>query len=93
MFHQYESGTEAVVSPDELRTVLGQLNHQFRVGDIADANEMLEAILERIHSEWSPACPSKEGTKCIGHTVFGGLLMEQAVCQVRQTLFPTCCSV
>lgn len=83
MFNQYEHGTDAVVSPDELRNVIGQLNKQFHVGNIADANEMLEVILERIHSEWSPSCTSLEGHKCVGHTVFGGLLMEQAVCQVR----------
>jgi hypothetical protein len=86
MFNQYEFSEDAVVSPDELRSVISHICEKFRVGDIADANETLEAILDRIHSEWSPACPSKDGHKCIGHTVFGGLLMEQAVCQVRQTL-------
>jgi len=81
VFNQYEYSEDAVVSPDELRNVIGHIYDKFRVGDIADANETLEAILERIHAEWSPSCPTREGGKCIGHTVFGGLLMEQAVCQ------------
>ena len=84
MFNQYEFSEDAVVSPDELRNVIGHICDKFRVGDIADANETLEAILDRIHSEWSPACPAQDGSKCIGHTVFGGLLMEQAVCQVSR---------
>ena len=140
MFNQYEFSEDAVVSPDELRNVISHVYDKFRVGDIADANETLEAILDRIHSEWTPACPCKvlfppfshialelllfvlfsiksslisiiiffrlsysyhnhtfsyhltslyivvhflqDGSKCIGHTVFGGLLMEQAVCQL-----------
>ena len=81
LFNQIEFGEEPIVSADPVRAVMSHVSHQFRVGGIADANETLEAVLERIHSEWSPACPFKDGGKCIGHTVFGGLLMEQAVCQ------------
>ena len=62
MFNQYEFSEDAVVSPDELRNVISHVYDKFRVGDIADANETLEAILDRIHSEWTPACPCKVTT-------------------------------
>jgi len=49
------------------------------LGKIADANETLEYILERMHTECGSDCPNVK--KCLSHEVFGGTLMEQAVCR------------
>ena len=79
LFVQYQCTELSILPPTELRTTLSDLFSQFQLGEIADANETLEAILETIHSEHKPAC-SHSSHKCLAHTVFGGLLMEQATC-------------
>jgi hypothetical protein len=52
--------------------------NRFSIGDIADSNEALDAILQRIHTE-DETCPEKH--KCLSHTVFGGCILEQSTCQ------------
>ena len=79
LFVQYEYTELSILPPTELRTSLSSLFSQFQLGAIADANETLEAILETIHNECKPIC-SHSTHKCLSHTVFGGLLMEQAIC-------------
>ena len=81
LFVQYEFAELQILPPTELRATLSKMFGQFRLGAIADSNETLEAILERIHLECTPSCPYGK-TKCLAHTVFGGLLMEQSVCQL-----------
>jgi hypothetical protein len=68
-----------MIPPTELREALHSLSDQFQLGAIADANETLDAILTRIHAESYPVCPDP---KCIGHSVFGGQLIERAICGV-----------
>ena len=80
LFVQYEFAELQILPPTELRATLSKMFDKFRLGAIADSNETLEAILERIHLECTPSCPYGKN-KCLAHTVFGGLLMEQSVCQ------------
>ena len=79
LFYLYQYTELSFLPPTELRTTLSNLFAQFQLGAIADANETLEAILDQIHNECLPAC-SHSTHKCLAHTVFGGLLMEQASC-------------
>eukprot|EP01038_Epipyxis_sp_PR26KG_P012103 gene12103-16196_t len=78
MFIQYEFTDQGVLPPTELRDSLGKLSEKFQLGRIADANEVFDYILERIHTESSSQCPQKG--KCLAHEVFGGTMMEQTVC-------------
>jgi hypothetical protein len=74
LFTQYEHTELSTVPPTELRKVLSGLFDHCKLGKIADANETLQAMLEKIHMECSHENP------CLAHTVFGGLLLEQATC-------------
>ena len=78
LFIQYEFTDATVLPPTQLRLALSALSSQFELGKIADANEALDAILQRVHSECSSVCPDRR--KCLSHLVFGGLVMEQATC-------------
>lgn len=78
LFIQYEFAEEEVLPPDELRILLSSLNEKFGVGKIADANEALDAILQRIHNEFSFLCPSR--CKCLAHQTFGIQILEQYTC-------------
>jgi hypothetical protein len=78
LFIQYEFAEEQVLPPDELRLLLGSLNEKFGVGKIADANEALDTILQRIHNEFAFLCPLK--CKCLAHQTFGVQMLEQYVC-------------
>ena len=80
LFVQYEHADLATIPSTELRKTLSGLFDECRLGEIADANETLEAILERIHQECTPMCPHGSH-KCLAHNVFGGLLLEQATCR------------
>lgn len=80
LFVQYEHAKLSTIPSTELRKILSGLFDECRLGGIADANETLEAILERIHQECTPMCPHGSH-KCLAHTVFGGLLLEQATCR------------
>jgi Ubiquitin carboxyl-terminal hydrolase len=80
LFVQYEHTDLSSIPSTELRKTLSGLFNECRLGEIADANETLEAILERIHQECTPMCPHGSH-KCLAHSVFGGLLLEQATCQ------------
>ena len=75
LFTQYEHTELSTLPPTELRKVLSGLFDHCGLGKIADANETLQAMLEKIHMECSPENP------CLAHTVFGGLLLEQATCR------------
>lgn len=78
LFIQYEFADEQVLPPDELRLLLGSLNDKFGVGKIADANEALDTILQRIHNEFAFLCPSR--CKCLAHQTFGIQIVEQYTC-------------
>jgi Ubiquitin carboxyl-terminal hydrolase len=80
LFVQYEHTDLSSIPSTELRKTLSGLFNECRLGEIADANETLEAILERIHQECTPMCPHGPH-KCLAHNVFGGLLLEQATCR------------
>lgn len=80
LFVQYEHTNLSTMPSTELRKTLSGLFDECRLGEIADANETLEAILERIHQECTPMCPHG-AHKCLAHNVFGGLLLEQATCR------------
>ena len=80
LFVQYQYTELSILPPTELRTTLSDLFSQFQLGEIADANETLEAILETIHVECTPSCSHNGNNNCLAHTVFGGLLMEQSAC-------------
>ena len=79
LFVQYQYTELSILPPTELRETLSELFKQFQLGEIADANETLEAILETIHLECTPRCCHNKHN-CLAHNVFGGLLMEQATC-------------
>lgn len=78
LFVQYEFTEEEVLPPQELRQSLSELSEKFRLGGIADANEALEMILQRIHSDFQSVCPHRG--KCLSHSAFGGIILEQFVC-------------
>jgi hypothetical protein len=77
LFTQYEFTEERVLPPDELRSLLGRLDDKFGFGKIADANEALETILQRIHDEF---CPDR--CKCLAHQIFSGNVLEQSACDL-----------
>lgn len=78
LFIQYEFTDMDVLPPTELRQTLQYISDKFKLGEHADANEALLVILESIHNE-SELCSSGV-QKCLSHSVFGGLLMEQTFC-------------
>jgi hypothetical protein len=80
LFVLYQYTELSILPPTELRMTLSDLFSQFQLGEIADANETLEAILETIHAECTPTCSHNGHNNCLAHTVFGGLLMEQSAC-------------
>lgn len=80
LFVQYEFTDLSVLPPDELRVSLGQLSADFEFGKIADANEALTTILERIHYEMKTICP--HSMKCLSHATFGGMMLEQGICSL-----------
>jgi hypothetical protein len=75
LFTQYEFAEQSVLPPTELRESLSSLSGEFQLGKIADANEVLDYILQHIHDESEEKCP--EHHKCLSHAVFGGGVMEQ----------------
>lgn len=79
LFVQYEFAEEEVLPPTELRESLCKLSDKFQLGSIADANEALDAILQRIHLELRGICPHK--LKCLSHATFGGMILEQIICK------------
>lgn len=79
LFVEYQYTELSILPPTELRETLSELFKQFQLGEIADANETLEAILETIHLECTPKCCHNKHN-CLAHNVFGGLLTEQATC-------------
>lgn len=79
LFVQYQYTELSILPPTELRETLSDLFKQFQLGEIADANETLEAILETIHVECTPRCCHNKHN-CLAHNIFGGLLMEQSTC-------------
>jgi len=78
LFSQYEMSHLSVLPPNELRQTLQAISGRFDLGEIADANEALDAILSHIHDESGALCPDR--SKCLSHAVFGGLMMEQTFC-------------
>lgn len=78
LFVQYEFSDQSALPPTELRECLMSVSADFKLGEIADANEALDAILQRIHAEQSSTCP--HAYKCLSHEVFGGNIMEQTIC-------------
>lgn len=78
LFSQYEMSHLSVLPPNELRQTLQAISGRFDLGEIADANEALDAILSHIHEESGALCPDR--SKCLSHAVFGGLMMEQTFC-------------
>jgi hypothetical protein len=78
LFVQYQYTDVSVLLPNEIRQSLSTLSDRFKFGSIADANEAFDTILHTIHSEMSQYCPYKQ--KCLAHEVFGGSVMEQAIC-------------
>jgi hypothetical protein len=80
LFIQYEFTDMPALPATQLRTSLSILSDNFRIGTYADANEAFDTILQRIHTEQCTACPHTH--KCLAHEVFGGCVMEQAICTV-----------
>jgi Ubiquitin carboxyl-terminal hydrolase len=80
LFVLYQYTELSILPPTELRMTLSDMFSKFQLGEIADANETLEAILETIHAECTPNCSQNGHNSCLAHTVFGGLLMEQSAC-------------
>ena len=79
LFVEYEFTNQNVLPATQLRDSLAALSDDFKLGEIADANEALDVILQRIHTEQCKVCPHKQ--KCLSHAVFGGCIMEQSTCQ------------
>jgi len=75
LFTQYKFSDVEALPPDELRVQLNRVTGDFKLNEIADANDALSAILESLHRE---GCDNDK--KCLAHHVFGGLLMEQTFC-------------
>lgn len=87
LFVNYQYTDSSVIPPTELREKVSQLSSRFSIGSIADANEVLDAILARIHQESEPPCVHE---KCLSHTVFVGSILDQVRCpQCGATSEPT----
>jgi hypothetical protein len=80
LFINYEFANLPEIPPQELRMSLSTISDKFQIGDIADANEAMEMILYKLHSEIQPRCPGNH--TCLSHTVFTGVLVEQSICLV-----------
>jgi hypothetical protein len=78
LFVQYEFSELSVLPPTELRIILHELTQRFEIGSMADCNDAFVTILERIHEESKSSCPTP--SKCLSHRVFGGVVLEQSVC-------------
>jgi hypothetical protein len=79
LFIQYEFADLKILPPSQLRELLGKLSAKFKLGEIADANEALDTILNRIHTERVHFCPDVD--KCLSHKVFGASFLEQSICK------------
>jgi hypothetical protein len=79
LFTKYQLSDKSVLPPTELRMTLSTISDSFQLGEIADANEALDVILNKIHEE-SISCCNNEQTHCLAHVVLGGLLLEQTFC-------------
>jgi hypothetical protein len=86
IFCQNEFSEQSMIPPTELRDILIMLSEKFDLGEIADSNEALDAILGRIHDESTPVCSGPH--PCLSHKVFGGCVTEQVVCKCRATNEP-----
>lgn len=82
LFVNYEYADSSVIPATELRQKLSLISSRFELGSIADANEVLDTILARIHDDTMPSCPDSNNGKCLSHTVFGGVLLEQSICRL-----------
>lgn len=80
LFTQYEFTDQKVLPPNELRESLGKLSADYELGKIADASEVLDTILQRIHQEFHDLCPTQ--MKCLSHATFGGYILEQTICHL-----------
>eukprot|EP00012_Vannella_robusta_P003068 CAMPEP_0206185864 /NCGR_PEP_ID=MMETSP0166-20121206/2065_1 /ASSEMBLY_ACC=CAM_ASM_000260 /TAXON_ID=95228 /ORGANISM="Vannella robusta, Strain DIVA3 518/3/11/1/6" /LENGTH=410 /DNA_ID=CAMNT_0053601147 /DNA_START=144 /DNA_END=1376 /DNA_ORIENTATION=- len=76
----YENSESPYIPPTSLRLTLHNLfenESRFQMGDLDDAAEALEAVLENLHS----VVNTEDGEEnCISHIVFGIDLMKQVTC-------------
>lgn len=89
-FEQYEFTSMDVLPPGQLRQALSEVSEKFPLGDIADANEALDLILQRLHMETSShgnedsiSCSGVSSCypeRCLSHTIFGGVAVKQVIC-------------
>ena len=79
LFIEYEFTDMETLPPTELRKAMSKVSDNFGMGKIADANELLDVILNLLHESASPPC--SESNRCIAHQSFGGTLVEQTWCQ------------
>jgi len=87
IFSQYAFADDALLPPDELRNALAVLyapEGRFRLGEIDDAAEALDAILDAIHCAVAGGKRPDDCTcnpLCAAHQTFGLGFVEQLVCQ------------
>ncbi|KAM9424225.1 LOW QUALITY PROTEIN: inactive ubiquitin carboxyl-terminal hydrolase 53 [Pholidichthys leucotaenia] len=84
IFREFQSSRERALTSDNLRYAMAETfkdEQRFQLGDMDDAAECFEEILEKIHlaivGEDTDACTSKS---CITHQKFALMLYEQVVC-------------
>mmetsp|Transcript_17164 Transcript_17164/g.28704 ORF Transcript_17164/g.28704 Transcript_17164/m.28704 type:complete len:455 (+) Transcript_17164:177-1541(+) len=97
LFAQYQYTDHSCIPSSEIRCILSQLDGsgRFDLGSMADAAETLEALLSFIHAghvgrlSASSQAASHDGdfchagsTKCLSHTIFGGVFVSQSTCRV-----------
>lgn len=97
LFAQYQYTDDSCIPSSEIRYILSQLDGsgRFELGHMADAAETLEALLSFIHAghvgrlSASSQAANHDGdfchagsTKCLSHTIFGGVFVSQSTCRV-----------
>eukprot|EP01089_Gocevia_fonbrunei_P016773 TRINITY_DN5278_c0_g1_i1.p1 TRINITY_DN5278_c0_g1~~TRINITY_DN5278_c0_g1_i1.p1 ORF type:complete len:375 (+),score=43.23 TRINITY_DN5278_c0_g1_i1:132-1256(+) len=85
IFTNYQFSEEAVLPPSALRETLSALyadQGRFKIGEIDDAAETLDAILYRLHHNISTSKDDDNcNPRCISHKVFGITTKERTVCK------------
>ena len=77
LFKEYEHTEMVSLPPTQLRLLMSRMSSKFDLGAIADANELLIVILDTLHEHAVPSC---DEAKCISHSTFGGVFLEQVLC-------------
>lgn len=80
LFADYRQSTSKVLQPNQVREALWLNSGQFQSGEIADANETIDTILQQLHNEDGKCGGPEEVSTCLAHRIFGGSLLTLNTC-------------